>query len=152
MADVVSKEKRSAMMSAIKGRDTSPEMAIRKGLHSLGFRFRLHDKKISGKPDLVLPKYNAVVFVHGCFWHRHDCHLFKWPQTRQEFWQDKISGNTKRDKSNLAKLKMEGWRVLTVWECALKGKNKLEADELLKQVSKWLLSDSKSGIIEGKSV
>jgi DNA mismatch endonuclease (patch repair protein) len=150
LADVVTKEKRSAMMGAIRGRNTRPEMAVRQGLHSLGFRYRLHDKKIAGKPDLVLPRYNAVIFVHGCFWHRHDCHLFKWPQTRQEFWKEKINGNIKRDTRNLEKLKKEGWRILTVWECALKGKHKLGTDDLLTQVTEWLLSDTNLGTIEGK--
>ena len=137
-------------MSGIRGRDTRPEMAIRKGLHSLGFRYRLHDRKVPGKPDLVLPRYRAVVFVHGCFWHRHDCHLFKWPQTREEFWRDKIKGNVKRDSANLEKLDAESWRVLIVWECALKGRNRLDPDNMLEKVSKWLLSDSRFGTIEGK--
>ena len=93
MADVVDRKTRSRMMSGIRGKNTRPELLIRKGLHARGFRFRLHDKRLPGKPDLVLPKYSAVIFVHGCFWHGHDCHLFKWPQSRREFWRKKITRN-----------------------------------------------------------
>lgn len=90
MADVVTPEKRSKMMSGIQGKNTKPELTIRKGLHALGFRYRLHGKTLPGKPDLVFPKYKAVIFIHGCFWHAHHCHLFKWPSTRVDFWQEKI--------------------------------------------------------------
>ena len=101
MVDVVSKEKRSKMMSGIRYKDTKPEIIIRKALHAKGFRYSLHNNKLPGKPDIVLPKYNAIIFIHGCFWHQHNCHLFKWPSTRPEFWQNKISGNKERDKQNI---------------------------------------------------
>jgi DNA mismatch endonuclease, patch repair protein len=105
------------MMSGIRGKDTKPEMIVRRGLHRLGFRFRLHDKSLPGKPDLVFPKYKTVVFVHGCFWHRHDCKYFKWPKTRPNFWRDKILGNVERDQQHIRELEATGWQVLVVWEC-----------------------------------
>jgi len=140
MADIVTPEKRSAMMSGIKGKDTRPEMTIRRGLHALGFRYRLDNRKIPGRPDLVLPKYNAVIFIHGCFWHQHECHLFKWPSTRQEFWFDKISENKERDKKTVERLLGEGWRVMIVWECTIRGKTRLDQPDLLNNISKWLQS------------
>ena len=121
MVDVVDRQTRSRMMSGIRGTNTKPELMVRKSLHSRGFRYRLHTKGIPGKPDLVLPKYRTVIFVHGCFWHRHDCTLFKWPKTRETFWRDKLTKNTERDKRNVAALLSDGWRVLVIWECALKG-------------------------------
>lgn len=105
------------MMSNIRDRNTKPEMKIRQALHAKGFRYRLHDKKLLGKPDLVLPKYKAVIQINGCFWHGHSCPLFKWPSTRIEFWQNKIEGNIKRDQQNTEKLLEQGWRVLIWWEC-----------------------------------
>ncbi len=122
MVDVVSKAKRSEMMAGIRGKDTRPEMLIRRGLHAMGYRFRVHRRDLPGNPDIVLPKYRAVIFVHGCFWHGHDCHLFKWPKTRAAFWREKIGGNVRRDSLALVSLKERGWRVHTVWECELKGK------------------------------
>lgn len=150
MADVVTRKKRSEMMAGIRGKDTRPELFIRKRLHARGFRYRLHDKKIPGKPDMVFARYKAIIFVHGCFWHRHDCHLFKWPKTRQDFWTKKINGNLKRDKDNIVRLKDAGWRVLVVWECALKGKHRLDPDSLMKRIVLWLDSGRKSGEIKGR--
>ena len=115
MVDVVDRKTRSRMMSGIRGKNTRPELLIRKGLHARGFRFRLHDKRLPGKPDLVLPKYSAVIFVHGCFWHGHDCHLFKWPQSRREFWRKKITRNKVKDAESYVSLKKEGWYILTIW-------------------------------------
>ena len=100
MTDVVNKQTRSRMMSGIKSKNTKPELIIRKALFKKGFRFKLHDKSLPGKPDLVLPKYDAVIFIHGCFWHQHNCHLFKWPSTRPEFWETKIHRNVEVDKRN----------------------------------------------------
>jgi len=117
MADIVSKKKRSQMMAGIKGKNTKPEVAIRKALFSKGYRYRLHKKSLPGKPDLVLAKYNTVIFIHGCFWHRHGCHLFKWPSTRPEFWKDKINGNKARDLKHFKELSELKWRVLVIWEC-----------------------------------
>lgn len=149
MPDVVDKATRSRMMSGIKGANTKPEMIIRSGLHKRGFRFRLHDKKLSGKPDLVLRKYNAVIFVNGCFWHKHDCHLFKWPKTRQEFWREKIEGNAARDEKNVQALLDAGWRVLTVWECGLKGKARRPEEEVLEILCAWLQCEDVSEEIAG---
>lgn len=108
-------------MAGIRGKDTRPEMILRRGLHARGFRFRLHDRRLPGSPDLVFPGRRAVIFVHGCFWHGHGCHLFRLPATRQEFWRAKIEGNAARDALAEGALAADGWRVLSIWECALKG-------------------------------
>lgn len=150
MADVVSREKRSRMMSGIQGKDTKPEMLVRKGLHALGFRYRLHDRNLPGRPDLVFPKYNAIIEVNGCFWHMHDCHLFKWPSTREEFWRSKLEGNRARDERNYETLREMGWRLLVIWECALKGKTSLSLDEVIDRTTSWLESDSKWMEIQGR--
>lgn len=114
------------MMAGIKGKNTKPEILVRKLLHVLGFRFRLHRSVLAGKPDLVLAKHNAVIFVQGCFWHGHkDCPVFRLPKSRTEFWEQKIGGNRKRDERSKIELLSGGWRVIYVWECALKGKSKL---------------------------
>ena len=119
MADVVHRATRSRMMSAIRGRDTRPELEVRRLLHREGLRFRLH-AALPGKPDLVFPKYEAVVFVHGCFWHRHpNCRYATTPASNQEFWQAKFNANVARDKRVLARLRREGWRVFTVWACRI---------------------------------
>ena len=121
MADVHDPETRSYNMSRIRGKDTKPEMMVRKYLFSLGFRYRLHDKRLPGKPDLVLPKYKTVIFVHGCFWHGHEgCKYFVLPKTRSEWWETKINATRTKDEINLNKLKELGWRVMTVYECDLK--------------------------------
>ena len=120
MVDVVDKATRSRMMSGIRAKNTRPEILIRKALHGAGLRFRLHDKKLPGKPDIVLPKYRTVLFVNGCFWHGHRCRVFKWPKTRTKFWKDKITGNMARDKKSLAILGAMGWRTLTIWECEIR--------------------------------
>jgi DNA mismatch endonuclease (patch repair protein) len=130
MTDVVTKEKRSAMMAGIKGKNTQPEIAIRKALHRRGYRYRLHAKDLPGKPDLVFPKYKTVIFVHGCFWHRHDCHLFKWPSTRREFWEEKITGNANRDILHKTRLIEAGWKIVIIWECAMKGKHSFPLDKV----------------------
>lgn len=137
------------MMAGIRGKDTKPEIIIRKALFRQGFRYRLHDKKLPGKPDLVLPRHGAVIFIHGCFWHRHDCHLFKMPSNRREFWQAKIEGNIKRDKVGLEKLHDAGWRTLIVWECSLKGKTRLEEKALIKKISSWIRSSGACAEIRG---
>lgn len=149
MTDVVSPETRSRMMSGIRGKDTQPEMLIRKLLHGRGFRYRLHDKKLPGKPDIVLPRYRAVIMIHGCFWHGHDCHLFRWPSTRSEWWQKKIKGNRDHDSLIIAKLKDSGWRQAYVWECALKGKQKLSVEQIADEIVLWLNSNSPDIEIRG---
>ncbi|MGJ3230921.1 MAG: very short patch repair endonuclease [Oceanicaulis sp.] len=146
MADVVSKAKRSEMMAGIRGKDTKPEMLIRRGLHARGYRFRLHVKDLPGKPDIVLPKYSAVIFVNGCFWHGHDCHLFKWPKTREAFWREKIGTNRRRDAAKKAALSKAGWRCATIWECALKKKEYGAIDGALSQLVVWL--DSGAATVE----
>lgn len=120
MTDVVDSATRSRMMAGIRGKDTAPELALRRALHGAGFRFRLHAKKLPGRPDLVLPRWRAAVQVHGCFWHRHrGCRYATSPATRSEFWTAKFAGNVERDARNHAALRALGWRVATVWECAL---------------------------------
>lgn len=140
MADIVDRETRSRMMSGIRGKDTNPELMVRTKLHALGFRYRLHDSSLPGKPDLVFPKYNAVIFVNGCFWHGHDCHLFKWPSSREEFWREKITRTQSRDVENLASLAGDNWRVLQIWECALKGRTRLPIEAIIEQTALWLRS------------
>lgn len=137
-------------MSGIRGNNTRIEVLIRKALFAKGFRYRLNLKTLPGKPDMVFPRYRAVILVHGCFWHQHDCHLFKWPQTRTEFWEQKIKGNKARDRSVFSLLRANGWRVLTVWECALKGKTRLEMPDLLERIASWLVSGSDVKEIEGR--
>ncbi|KAB2700394.1 DNA mismatch endonuclease Vsr [Ochrobactrum sp. Kaboul] len=149
MVDIVSPETRSAMMAGIRGKDTKPEMAIRKALFALGWRYRIHDKRLPGKPDLVFPKRKAVIFVEGCFWHGHDCHLFRMPASRQEFWQPKIEGNRQRDVRVRIELQNLGWRYLTVWECALKGRTRLPFPALIDTIVKWLESAELMGEIKG---
>lgn len=118
MTDVFTKRKRSEVMSRIKGRDTSPELAVRSLLHRLGYRFRLHSRNLVGKPDIVLPRWRTVVFVHGCFWHRHrNCRFAYTPKTRKTFWLEKFAANVARDKAVARQLVKLGWRVITVWEC-----------------------------------
>jgi DNA mismatch endonuclease (patch repair protein) len=139
MADIVDKPTRSRMMSGIRGKDTKPELTIRRGLHRLGFRYALHSRRIPGRPDLVLPKYKALILVHGCFWHGHECHLFKWPGgDRAQFWRDKIDGNKQRDKARLERYKQEGWRIAVVWECSLKGRTRLGDEEVIDRLAAWL--------------
>lgn len=121
MVDVVDKLTRSRMMSGIQGKNTKPELLVRKYLHGRGLRFRLHVKKLPGKPDLVFPKYKTVVFVHGCFWHRHaGCKFATTPSTREHYWTNKLSENVARDSYQIAALGGLGWRVLVVWECELR--------------------------------
>jgi DNA mismatch endonuclease, patch repair protein len=149
MPDLVSPEIRSKMMSGIQAKDTKPELIIRKNLHRLGFRYRLYDKSLPGKPDMVFAKYHAVIQITGCFWHGHTCHLFKWPSTREEFWQNKIQGNMERDKKNLIELESMGWRVLTVWECSMKGRYRQPIEQLIDQISDWLISNKDSTEFRG---
>jgi DNA mismatch endonuclease (patch repair protein) len=138
------------MMANIRAKDTAPEMLIRRGLHSRGFRFRLHAADLPGKPDLVFPGRQAVIFVHGCFWHGHDCHMFKWPASRVEFWREKIQRNMSRDQAAVEALLVSGWRVLTVWECALKGRERRPFTDVLEGVVDWLSSGGPPITISGK--
>lgn len=129
--DVHNKRTRSYNMSQIKAKDTKPEMIVRKFLFSKGFRYRLHNKNIPGKPDIVLPKYKTIIFVHGCFWHGHDCKYFVVPKTRTDWWLQKIQSNQQRDLENFTKLLNEGWKVFTIFECELKSPFK---DDSLKKL------------------
>ncbi|WP_123495803.1 very short patch repair endonuclease [Pseudomonas frederiksbergensis] len=120
--DIVSKEVRSRMMAAIRGSNTSPEMKVRKLLHRHGFRYRLHSRKLPGRPDVVLPRYNVCIFIHGCFWHRHSgCRYATTPRTREEFWRLKFDQNVERDLRNKTELLQQGWRVFELWECGIRG-------------------------------
>ena len=121
MADVHSPETRSYNMSRIHGKDTKPEEKVRKYLFSQGFRYRKNDKRLPGKPDIVLPKYKTVIFVNGCFWHKHEgCKYFVWPKTNEDFWRAKILANVSRDQKNMKLLSELGWNVIVIWECELK--------------------------------
>jgi len=151
MTDIVDKVTRSRMMSGIRGKNTKPEIVIRKGLHALGFRYRLHSPKLPGKPDIVIRKYRAIILINGCFWHAHDCHLFKWPSTRKEFWEEKILSNTSRDQKNLKYYSDAGWKTLIIWECALKGKTKLPLESILDSIVYWIVHDTTDRNIQGKS-
>ena len=141
MADVHNAETRSRNMAAIRDRDTRPELRIRHALHARGFRFRLHVKSLPGSPDIVFPKYKAVVFVNGCFWHEHHCHLFRWPKTRRAFWRDKIKRNSANDAAAINQLINKNWRVATVWECSIKGRSRLPTEEIIASLEAWLQSD-----------
>ncbi|HEY0959458.1 MAG TPA: very short patch repair endonuclease [Novosphingobium sp.] len=147
--DVVDAATRSRMMAGIRGKDTKPELVVRRGLHALGFRYRLHDHLLPGKPDMVLPRWRAAIQINGCFWHGHDCALFRWPGTRQEFWRSKIGRNVERDREVEAALDRAGWRVLTVWECALKGPARIGADAVINGAADWLRSDARTGEMRG---
>jgi DNA mismatch endonuclease (patch repair protein) len=136
-------------MSAIRGRNTGPELLVRKGLHRLGFRYRLNVKQLPGKPDLVFQKFDAALFVHGCFWHGHDCPRFKLPQTRTDFWRSKISGNISRDARAQSELQDLGWRTGVVWECALRGPHRLDSDLTMHSISEWIRGDEQSFDLPG---
>jgi len=138
-------------MSGIRGKNTKPELLIRKAIFNRGYRYRLHTKELPGKPDIVFPKFRAVIFVHGCFWHLHECHLFKWPSTRPEFWKDKLEGNRERDRRKQKAIAELGWRILVVWECALKGKGKLDLNTITDRVETFLNSDILSAEITGRT-
>ncbi|WP_033137345.1 very short patch repair endonuclease [Aeromonas finlandensis] len=149
MPDIVSAETRSRLMAGIKNANTKPEIQIRQLLHHAGFRYRLHNAALPGKPDLWLARYRAVIEVNGCFWHGHDCHLFKLPSTRTDFWQTKIASNRARDARHLAELEQLGIRRLTIWECALKGRLRHDPERLILVISWWLTSGTSHCEIAG---
>lgn len=138
MPDIVDEATRSRMMSGIRGKDTKPEKLVRKGLHAQGFRYRLGATDVPGRPDMVFPKYRAAVFVHGCFWHGHDCPLFRLPGTRTEFWRAKIERNRARDADVREALQAASWRQLVIWECALRGRGRLGLEAVLAAAAAWL--------------
>lgn len=129
-------------MAGIRGRDTKPELLIRSGLHRMGFRFRLHGKGLPGKPDLVFASRRAVIEVRGCFWHGHDCPLFRWPATRPEFWREKIAANIARDARNRKSLLEQSWRLAEVWECQLKGPRHQPVGDVMTALAGFLHSQS----------
>ena len=133
------KSQRSYNMSRIRSTNSKPEEVVRKYLFSQGFRYRKNDKRYPGKPDIVLPKYKTVIFVHGCFWHMHDCGRFVWPSSNVEYWEKKIYRNVDRDKEHTEKLQADGWKVLTVWECEINKKNRDQT--LIRLVSEIKASD-----------
>jgi DNA mismatch endonuclease (patch repair protein) len=149
MVDVVDAATRSRMMSGIRGRNTKPEILIRSLLHRRGLRFRLDVRDLPGRPDIVLPRFRAVVFVHGCFWHGHGCPLFKWPQTRPDFWRDKIGRNRDNDRRAQDALLERGWRVAIVWECALRGANR-DVAGVIERLAGWL-HDGESATFEERA-
>ena len=137
-------KKRSRMMASVRTSGTKPELLVREALLAAGYRYRLGEnyrtsgRKLPGKPDIVLPGRKAVIFVHGCFWHRHDCHLFVWPKTRVEFWEHKLNANHARDIEQRRELIEQGWRVGTVWECALRGREQVSQEQLILRLTRWI--------------
>lgn len=148
MADVHSRDVRSKNMRAIRNQDTAIEQRIALILKDRGFMYRVQDKALAGRPDFVVPAQQAIIFVHGCFWHRHHCYLFKMPATRTEFWTGKINSNVERDRRYVQQLQESGWKVLIIWECALRGKLRLDDDALIERLEEWLLAASQSGEID----
>lgn len=126
-------------MSGIRAKNTKLEVRLRKALFARGFRYRLHAASLPGKPDIVFPRYRAVVFVHGCFWHGHDCELFRLPGTRTDWWETKIERNRERDREVTAGLRAQGWRQAKVWECAVRGRGRRTLEDIAAEVGSWLL-------------
>lgn len=151
--DTVDKKTRSRIMASVGQRNTGPELLLRRTLHRLGLRYRLHDRKLPGSPDLVFPRFHAVIFVHGCFWHVHNgCKFATTPSSRKAFWREKFEANEKRDRRNYEILAGLGWRVLVVWECAIKGRKDNALNELGTQVANWLISEERYWEIGGHDV
>ncbi len=142
MVDVFNVQKRSQIMASISAKDTTPELLVRKSLHRKGLRYRLHSRNLPGTPDLAFRQFNAVVFINGCFWHGHDCHLFRMPSSNQEYWQNKFETNRARDARNKQLLSELNWRVLIVWECSIKGKHRLDFETLIADIENWLRGES----------
>jgi len=148
MTDVHDRETRSRNMAAIRNSNTKPELRVRMELHRRGLRYSLKNRALPGKPDVVLSKHRVAVFVHGCFWHRHDCNYFILPKTNTEFWKNKINANVKRDTEVIRQITAIGYRVLVIWECSFKGKNKERLDSLFERIILWVRLDEKtSGIL-----
>lgn len=137
-------------MAAVRSRDTKPELLIRKALHASGLRYRLNVRNLPGRPDIVLPRYKAVIFVHGCFWHRHECDMFRWPESRTEFWREKLNANAARDTAAAEALSKAGWRQAVVWECALKGRKKRDFQDTMQRLIDWISSEEQAMTIRGE--
>ncbi|MGV1989999.1 very short patch repair endonuclease [Agrobacterium sp. 22-221-1] len=150
--DTVDSHTRSKIMASVGQKNTGAEMLLRRALHRKGLRYRLHDRSLPGSPDIVFPRFKAVLFVHGCYWHSHGCYRSTVPKSRREFWTDKFATNRSRDERSGKLLVTEGWRVLTVWECALRGKSSSPAGEIADAVWDWLQSEAQIGEIEGRTV
>jgi DNA mismatch endonuclease (patch repair protein) len=138
--DTVDRQTRSKIMASVRHKDTGAELILRRALHKIGLRYRLQDRTLPGSPDLVFPRFHAVVFVHGCYWHSHGCYRSTVPKSRHEFWTEKFQANRSRDARNERLLLKNGWRVLTVWECVLLGKNALPRREVTGRIRAWLHS------------
>lgn len=138
--DTVDKTTRSKIMSKIGQKNTGPEIRLRRSLHGFGFRYKLHDKRLPGSPDIVLSRLKTVIFVHGCFWHRHGCKASTVPDSNKEFWSMKFKANVERDRQNISALLTAGWRVVVVWECALRGKD-VDMESVTRVISEWLKSE-----------
>lgn len=147
MADNLTPEQRRLNMSRIRGKDTKPELALRKALHERGFRYLLNRKTLPGSPDLALPKYRSAVFVHGCFWHGHNCHRCKVPRTRTSFWIEKIERNKRRDQAVEQELTRLGWRVVIVWECSLVGRTSLGIKNVADECATFLRSTQLQALV-----
>lgn len=135
---------RSRIMSAIKGKDTKPEFLVRRALHQRGIRYRLHSKSMPGRPDMVLPRYEAIILVNGCFWHKHNCHLFNPNRSLSPAWSGKIEANVARDRRNLGYYLENGWKVMVVWECAVTGKSRRPLEKLVDSIVSWLKDEQAS--------
>ncbi|WP_367339801.1 very short patch repair endonuclease [Aminivibrio sp.] len=151
MVDIVSASTRSKLMSGIRSKNTKIEVVLRKALFARGLRYRKNVQTLPGKPDIVVSKWKAVIFINGCFWHMHNCKLFKMPETRRDFWEEKIQGNRARDEKNKEKLLSLGWRIAIVWECALRGKNEQQKAEVADALLLWLSSGDQYLEIDGNS-
>lgn len=148
--DRVDAKTRSRIMASVGQKNTGAELILRGALHRSGIRYRLHGKGLPGRPDLLVPRFEAVIFVHGCYWHSHGCYRSTVPKTRQDFWLEKFAANRARDARNVAALRDQKWRVMTVWEFALKGKTASPLEEVVASVTRWLHSEDQTGVIEGK--
>lgn len=149
--DVLTPAQRRLNMSRIRGKNTKPEILLRRRLHAAGLRYRLHVRSLPGCPDLVFPRFRAVIFVHGCFWHGHSCRLFRLPDTHRDFWEEKITRNRLRDQLALERLQVGGWRVLTVWECALRGSGRSTPAELLASCAGFIRGRYRKRTLEGRA-
>lgn len=152
MADTVPPEVRTRIMAAIKSKDTKPELAIRRGLHALGFRYALHTNRFPGRPDMILAKYRAVIWVNGCYWHGHGCGAARLPSSNESYWHPKIERTRARDISNAMAVEAAGWRHLTIWECALRGRGAIGLEAVLKRAAQWIVSGEGPAEIAGNSI